>query len=89
MDSQTDSQFPLSNAAYDIIVIIHEKSKAIQAYGTYLADLQHDTALRQALVEIRHDEQRHVDKLKSHLPRLLSSQRQTEEQREPRDANDD
>jgi rubrerythrin len=66
-------QFPLSNAAYDIIVILHEKSKALQAYENYLTDVQDDTSLRQALVEIRNDEQKHIDMLKAHLPRLMSN----------------
>jgi hypothetical protein len=69
--TQQNPQYPLSNAAYDIIVVLHEKSKAIEAYNRYLDDVQSDTALRQALVEIRHDDQRHVERLKSHLPRLL------------------
>ena len=65
-------QFPLSNAAYDLIVILHEKSKALEAYDRYLNDVQHDTSLRQALIDIRHDEQRHIEKLKAHLGRLLT-----------------
>jgi hypothetical protein len=66
------SEYPLNNAAYDVMVIVHEKSKALQAYEHYLQDLQHDTALRQALVQIRHDDQRHIETLMAHLQRLLS-----------------
>lgn len=70
---QHNSPYPLSDAAYDIIVIIRQKSRALRAYEKYLADVQDDTRLRQALVEIRHDEQRHIELLKAHLPRLLNT----------------
>jgi hypothetical protein len=79
MEMHTNPQYPLSNAAYDVIVILHEKSKAIEAYERYIADLQEDTSLRQALVAIRHDEQRHIETLKSHLPRLLTIPTQQEQ----------
>ncbi len=72
MSNSNNAQFPLSNAAYDVIKILSEKSRALQAYEAYLADVQGDTQLRQAIVEIRHDEQRHIELLKAHLPRLLT-----------------
>ncbi|HEY9777764.1 MAG TPA: hypothetical protein V6C81_28650 [Planktothrix sp.] len=68
-----NSQLPLSNAAYDLIAMLHEKSKVVQAYERYLDDVQHDTQLRNLLIEIRHDEQRHIEKLMGHLPRLLTA----------------
>lgn len=76
MKEQINTRYPLSDAAYDVIVILHEKSKALEAYDGYLSDVQHDNQLRQALVAIRHDEQRHIESLKSHLPRLLVNQPQ-------------
>jgi len=75
MTIQQNLQYPLTAAAYDVIAIIHEKSKALEAFERYISDVQHDTNLRQALVEIRHDEQRHIEILNAHLTRLLTSQR--------------
>lgn len=72
MSMQQNPQFPLNNAAYDLIVILHEKSKAIEAYEGYLKDVQYDTKLRQTLIEIRLDEQKHIALLKTHLPSLLN-----------------
>ncbi|MFA6208952.1 MAG: hypothetical protein WCT03_21860 [Candidatus Obscuribacterales bacterium] len=72
MNMHHNPQFPLSDAAYDLIVIMYEKSKAISAYEQYLHDVQDDNYLRQALIEIRLDEQRHIEILKKHLPRLLA-----------------
>ncbi len=65
-------RYPLSDVAYDIIAILHRKSKALADFEIYLRDVQEDTQLRQALIEIRHDEQRHVEKLKAHLVRLIN-----------------
>jgi len=70
MNSNRD-RFPLNDPAYDLISIMHHKSKALAAYESYLADVQADTHLTQILVEIKHDEQRHLEKLKAHLGRLL------------------
>ncbi|HEY9712724.1 MAG TPA: hypothetical protein V6C72_04605 [Chroococcales cyanobacterium] len=72
MTTERNPQFPLSNAAFDLVVLLHEKSKALQAYESYLEDVQHDNQLRQALVQIRHEEQKHVETLKAHLARLLN-----------------
>lgn len=63
--------FVLNNACYDVISIIHSKSKALDAYEKYMADFQSDNMLTHLLVEIRHDETRHIEKLKNHLGRLL------------------
>ncbi len=64
-------RFPLNDQTYDLISIMHHKSKALAAYQGYLADVQPDTHLTQLLVEIKHDEERHLAKLKAHLGRLL------------------
>lgn len=66
-------EFPLNDQAYDVIAIIHKKSEALSAYDKYLSDAQDDNQLRQLLVEIRHDDQRHVERLKSHLSRMLAA----------------
>ena len=72
MSNPESPQFPLSNAAYNVIAVIHNKSKAIDAYAKYIDDVQSDTALRQAIIAIRHDEQRHIETLKAHLVRLFA-----------------
>ncbi len=71
MTPTSTERFPLNDRTYDLISILHHKSKALAAYETYLADVQADTHLTQILVEIKHDEQRHMERLKAHLGRLL------------------
>lgn len=63
--------YPLSNEAYDLISMLHEKSKALKAYDQYLQDVRQDTALTQLIVQMRHEDQGYVEKLAAHLGRLL------------------
>jgi hypothetical protein len=56
--------------------MLHKKSQALEAYEKFSPDLKSDTQLTQILVEIRHDEMRHIEMLKAHLARLLSEQNQ-------------
>lgn len=69
--SNQNASFVINNACFDVISIIHAKSKALDAYEKYFQDLMSDTQLRQILIDIRHDDQRHIVRLKNHLGRLL------------------
>jgi len=71
MTTSNTQRFPLNDQTYDLISIMHHRSKALAAYDGYLSDVQADTHLTQILVEIKHDELRHLEKLKAHLGRLL------------------
>ncbi|MBX9570091.1 MAG: hypothetical protein K2X77_14420 [Candidatus Obscuribacterales bacterium] len=70
-EQNQNASFVINNACFDVISIIHAKSKALDAYEKYFQDLMADTQLRQILIEIRHDDQRHIARLKNHLGRLL------------------
>lgn len=65
-------RFPLSDPLYDVIAALYTKSKALEVYEKYMSDLQSDAQLRRLFVEIRHDEIRHIEKLKAHIGRLLA-----------------
>lgn len=64
--------FPLDNLTFDLITIIYEKSKGLEAYERYLRDAQEDQQVRQALEQIRNEDQQHVKQLQQHLQRCLS-----------------
>lgn len=71
--SQTQSQkFALDNPTYDLIAILHEKSKALEAFNKYLNDFQGEDEIRQELEQIRQDDFRHVQALEQHLQRRFS-----------------
>lgn len=63
--------FPLDDLSYDLITIIHEKSKGLEAYDRYLQDAQSDDELRQALQEIREQDSRAIERLRKHLGRVI------------------
>lgn len=71
-----NASFVINNVCFDVISIIHAKSKALKAYEKYFSDISSDTQLRQLLIDIRHDDQRHIARLKNHLGRLLQDSSQ-------------
>lgn len=64
--------FPLSNTSYDLIALIHKKSKALETYEKYLNDIKDDSELLKTVENMRKDDHRHVEELKTHLTRLLN-----------------
>jgi hypothetical protein len=65
-------KFALDNPTYDLIAILHEKSKALEAFDKYLKDFQGDNEIRQELEKIRQDDFNHVQTLERHLQRRFS-----------------
>jgi bacterioferritin (cytochrome b1) len=72
MAQNPSGNFALDNLTYDLITILHEKSKGLEAYERYLRDAQQDSELRSLLEQIRQDDQRHIQQLEQHLQRSLS-----------------
>lgn len=71
--STSSQQYPLSDATYDIISVLYQKSQSIEHYRRFLDDVRNDTRLTQLLVQIKHDDERHIELLKTHLGRLLTT----------------
>ncbi len=67
--------FPLDNLTFDLITILHEKSKGLEAYDKYLRDAGSDQQLRQVLERIRDEDTRHINELQQHLQRCISNVR--------------
>jgi ferritin-like metal-binding protein YciE len=63
----------LDNLTYDIITVIHEKSKGLEAYDRYLQDAQRDQEARQCLEEIRRSDEQHIQRLQQVLSRCLQT----------------
>lgn len=66
--------FPLDNLTYDLITILYEKSKALEAYDKYLQDAQNNQEVRNLLQQIRQQDQQHIQQLQQHLSQLLGNQ---------------
>jgi bacterioferritin (cytochrome b1) len=63
--------FPLDNLTYDIITILYEKSKALEAYDKYLQDAQGDQQIVQLFEQIRKQDEQHIQQLQQHLGRVI------------------
>jgi bacterioferritin (cytochrome b1) len=64
---------PLSDLAYDVIAILHEKSQALEAYDDYLEDAEENDEVRELLEEIREQDEENVRRLEQLLPQLIGS----------------
>ena len=69
--TQASGQFPLDNLSYDLITIIHEKSKGLEAFDKYLQDAQGNERVRQSLEKIRQQDQQCIQELSAHLGYVL------------------
>lgn len=68
---QGNSQMPLDNLSYDLVTIIYEKSKALEAFDKYIKDAQNDNNIRSLLEELRQQDMQAVQKLKGELVRVM------------------
>lgn len=64
-------RFPMDNLTYDIVTVLHEKSKGLEAFNRYLQDARGDE-VEDLLEDIRDQDERAIDQLQDHLFRLLN-----------------
>jgi hypothetical protein len=73
MSQGQSGNFPLDNLSYDLVTILYEKSKGLEAYDKYMQDAKGNQEVSQLLQQIRQQDEQHVQQLKQHLGQLLSS----------------
>lgn len=59
--------YPISDLQFDVITLVFEKSKALQAYDQYLTDSQANPELREIFEQIAMDDRKHIEKLRTYL----------------------
>jgi hypothetical protein len=64
--------FPVEDLTYDVLTILHEKSRALEAYEKYLEDARGDAEVAGLLRDIRDEDELHIERLQQHLARLLA-----------------
>lgn len=64
---QSSGRFPLDNLTYDLVTVLYEKSKGLEAYDTYLKDAQNDQQIRQLFEQMRQQDEQFVQQLSQHL----------------------
>jgi ferritin-like metal-binding protein YciE len=70
----SSGNFPLDNLTYDLITILYEKSKALEAYDKYQRDAQGNQQISNLFQQIRSQDEQHIQMLQQHLSQLLSGQ---------------
>lgn len=69
MRQETDS--PIDDLTYDVITVLQNKAKALEAYAKYIRDAEDDEELRELFEDMRVQDQEHVRVLKEALARRL------------------
>jgi hypothetical protein len=71
--TERGENFPIDNLTYDLITIIHEKSKGLEAYEKYIADAQEHEEIIETLEMIRQQDEECLAELQQHLSQLLAA----------------
>ncbi len=69
--AQNQGKFALDNVTYDIITVLHEKSKGLEAFDRYTKDLHGDQELQRVFDEMRRSDEQFIQQLQQHLHRRL------------------
>jgi hypothetical protein len=65
------TESPLDDVTYDLITVIHEKAKGLEAFDQYLEDAAQEDELVELLEAIRAQDEQAIEDLRTHLVRLL------------------
>src|SRR3954463_1464722 len=65
--------FALDNLTYNIITVLHEKSKGLEAFDKYLQDARGEEEIVEIFEQMRQDDQRHIQRLQEALRMQLGS----------------
>lgn len=72
--ARSSGNFPLDNLTYDLITILHEKAKGLEAYDKYQHDAQGNQEIANLIQQIRRQDEQHIQQLRQQLAQLLSGQ---------------
>jgi hypothetical protein len=59
--------FPISDLQFDVVTLVYEKSKALQAYDSYKRDSKANAELMEIFEQIAADDRKHIEMLKNFL----------------------
>jgi hypothetical protein len=65
---------------YDVVTVLHEKSKGLEAYDKYDRDLQGRNEIKQIFDEIRRNDEQAVQRLKECLRQIVGGQQAQQDQ---------
>jgi hypothetical protein len=71
MQQRSPQSSPLDNLTYDVLTLIHEKAKGLEAFDKYIENSREDDELTGVLERTRDHDRECIAELKEHLSRLL------------------
>lgn len=77
--SKRGENYPLDNLTFNLIAIIYEKSKALEAYEKYLVDARGDQAVSDLLDRMRRQDEDFIVEIQQHLGRLITQPAKAQE----------
>ena len=72
--TQRRGNFPIDNLTYDLVTVLYEKSKALEAYDKYIQDAQSDQQARQLFEQMRDQDAQCVQQLTQMLGQAFGRQ---------------
>ena len=75
-----NSAAKINDALYNVITVLHEKSKGLEAYDKYEQDLQGNEEILEIFQEIRQNDEDAVQRLRECLQQLVSAESESEEE---------
>ena len=69
--TKTNGQYGIDDLTYDLVTILHNKSKGLEAYRRYIADARVNGEIRAMLERFRNDDREKVQELRACLVDVL------------------
>jgi hypothetical protein len=75
--TSSSKNFPIDNLVFDLMMIIVQKSKGLEAMDQYLQDAQNNQRVKDSFEKIRKQEEECIRELTQHLSFLVGQQQAT------------
>jgi hypothetical protein len=73
-ERQADEKFPLTNLQFDVVLLLTEKSKALEAYEKYQTDAKPCAELSALIEKMKQSDKEFVGQLKEYLGKCLTKE---------------
>lgn len=70
---QSGGQKPLDDLSYDLVTLVYEKSKGLEAYEKYMKDAKDDEQVASLLEELKAQDAEAVERIKTELIRVMGA----------------
>jgi hypothetical protein len=70
-ETVSGTSFQIDNLTYDLVTMIYEKSKGLEAYDKYMQDAQGNQECMNLFQQIRQQDSQHVQQLTQALQKVL------------------